>query len=145
MTKADQGSVPKWYWAIAAIALIWNTLGVMAYVMQVSMSDEAMAALPLSQQDLYAIMPSLYIAAFAIAVFAGLLGSLGLVLRKSWATLIFVISLIAIALQQIYMFFLSNTFEVMGDGAKIMPHMILVFAVFLVWFAWFSRRKGWTT
>ncbi len=144
MTKANQGSVPIWYWAIAGIALIWNALGVMAYVMQVTMSDEAMAALPLSQQDLYSALPSIYIAAFAIAVFAGLLGSLGLALRKSWATLVFAISLIAIVLQQIYMFFLSNTFEVLGDGAKIMPHMILVFGIFLVWFAWFSRRKGWS-
>ena len=66
----------KWFMAIAVFALIWNVLGVMAYLM-------------------------------------------------------------------VYNFFLSNTIDVYGPGAMMMPIMVLLIAFFLVWYSKKSNVNGW--
>ena len=89
-TATNKPSTP--FWIISIIALIWNIMGVMAYLQQAYMSDEEKAILPEAERALYSDVPSWAIAAFAIAVFGGLLGSLALLLRKKWATPLFFIS-----------------------------------------------------
>jgi len=143
MSETQTAKPPIWYWIIGAIALIWNALGVMAYLAQVTISKEAIAALPQAQQDLFSATPSWVMVAFAIAVFGGALGAIALLLRKSWAFILFAVSLLGVLSQMSYQFFLSNTFEVMGNSAKVMPVMIIVVAIFLVWFAHFATKKSW--
>lgn len=36
----------SWFWVVSVIALIWNAIGAMAYIAQVTMSPEAIQALP---------------------------------------------------------------------------------------------------
>ena len=78
------------FWIIAVIALIWNLMGVMAYRAQAYMTDEAKALLPEAEQAMYSDIPAWATAAFAFAVFGGFLGSLALLLRKKWATSLFI-------------------------------------------------------
>ncbi|MFK8031655.1 MAG: hypothetical protein AB8G18_15570 [Gammaproteobacteria bacterium] len=137
--------IPKWFKVIAVIALVWNAIGVMAFVMQMLMTSEMMAELPKAQQDLYATQPSWLELVFGGSVFAGLLGSLGLVLKKTWALPLLIISLVCLLAQNYYMYFMSNMVEVMGAGAMVMPTIVLLIAVFLVWLAWSGRGKGWLT
>ena len=85
MADATTVRPPKWFWIVASIAFVWNLMGVAAYLMQVTMSDETLAALPAEQQALYASTPAWATGAFALAVFGGALGCLFLLLRKSWA------------------------------------------------------------
>jgi len=133
----------KWLMPIAIFAFIWNALGVMAYLAQVYMTDDALALLPTEQQELYQNVPTWVTAAFAIAVFAGALGSLLLILKKKLATAILTISLIGVMLQMVYNFFLSNTMEVYGPGSMIMPVMVLIIAFFLVWYSKKATVNGW--
>ena len=75
---------PVWFWIVSIVALIWNGLGVMAYLARAYATDEMIAALPPEQQaEFLAEHPAWYTAAFAIAVFAGVLGCLALLLRKN--------------------------------------------------------------
>jgi len=134
---------PVWYWVIAGIALLWNGLGVYAYIAQVTLSDEAMAAFPAAQQELYSTTPNWAMAAFALGVFGGVLGSIALLMRRVWAKQLFIASMLGVVGVTVYQFFLSNTFEVMGDGAKIMPVMIVIGAILLLWFAFVATKKGW--
>ena len=48
--EQTSGSPPRSFYIIGIAALIWNLIGVMTYIMQVTMSDAAMAALPEEQQ-----------------------------------------------------------------------------------------------
>ena len=96
MSNSKNHKLPTLYWIAAIAAVIWNVLGVISYIMEVSMSEEGMVALPEAQQALYAAQPTWVTGAFAIAVFAGLVGSIALALRKSLATPIFVVSLVDI-------------------------------------------------
>ena len=75
---------PRSFYIIGIAALIWNLIGVMAYVMQVTMSDAAMAALPAEQQAFIQNSPVWVTAAYAIAVNAGALGCVLLLVRQSW-------------------------------------------------------------
>ena len=122
---------------IATVALIWNALGVFAYLGQAYMTDEAKALLPEVDQAFYNNMPSWYTAAFAIAVFAGFLGCLTLLMRKQIATMLLSLSLLGVLAQSVYNFFIQEDMEITATTAG-MPIMIIVVSVFLVWY---SRKE----
>lgn len=133
-----------WFWVIGILALIWNLLGVFVYLGQAYMTDEMLSALPVEQQTLYAERPAWVTAAFATAVFAGAFGCIALLIRKKWATSLFILSLLGVLAQQTHSFFLSNTMEVMGGASAMgMPIMVVVVAIFLVWYARRATAKGW--
>ncbi|MEP3209921.1 MAG: hypothetical protein ABJN95_12060 [Maribacter sp.] len=134
---------PVWFWIVSALALLWNLLGVGAYLGQAYMSTEELQAMPEAHQQLLEAQPAWYTAAFAIAVFAGAVGSLLLVLRKKWAHQILILSLLGILVQQTYMFFLSDTFDVMGTNAMYMPLLIVIVGFLLVFLARAATDKGW--
>lgn len=141
-TKNSQ-QIPVWFWVVSALALVWNLMGIMAYIQQVTLTPEALAAMSAAEQKLYNNTPSWVNGAFAIAVFGGGLGCLLLLLKKAFAQIIFIISLLAILTQMGYVFFVSRSIEVFGPGRMLMPIMIIVIAVLLVWFAKSSKQKGW--
>jgi hypothetical protein len=132
-----------WFWVVSAIALVWNAMGVMAYFAQVTMGAEAMQALPEKERILLESVPTWATAAFAIAVWGGVLGSVLLLVRKTWATPVFIVSFLGIIVQMIHSFFISNSFEVYGPGGMAMPVMVLVFGAFLIWFSRKATANGW--
>ncbi len=134
---------PTWFWVVSGVSLLWNLMGVMAYIMQVTMSPEALAALPAAERALYETAPAWATAAFAIAVFAGVLGCVALLLRKGWAETLFVLSLLAVLVQNTHWLLMSNVFEVLGPTSVIMPMLVLVIGVFLIWFSRSSKVRGW--
>ena len=145
MNNETSTKLPRPFWIVTIVAIVWNALGVMAYFMEVTMSPETMAALPVAQQALYAAQPAWVTGAFAIAVFGGLAGSIALAMRRSVAILIFVVSLAAVTAQMFYLFALSDTLSVMGPASAIMPALIIVIAAALVWFSVHASGRSWTT
>ena len=73
-------TIPIWYWVAAVFFLLWNLMGVGSFFMHTFISDEAMQALPIAEQDLYKSYPLWTEIAFAIAVLGGIVGSVGLVI-----------------------------------------------------------------
>ncbi len=139
MTQTNKPSTV--YWILGIAATIWNALGVAAYLGNVYMTDEALAALPQADQDYQANLPAWVTAAFAISVFAGLLGCIGLLMRKKWAVPLFMLSLLAVLVQAVYNFFLQDYIDLAG-GRIVMPIVVILVAVFLVWYSKDARTKG---
>jgi hypothetical protein len=81
-TRYDGGRVPGWYWAAALGALLWNGFGCFMYLSQVGMDAAEMAKLPAVQQEVWRAMPAWAVGAYALAVWVGLLGAIGLLLRR---------------------------------------------------------------
>ena len=135
--------LPTWFWIVAIAAILWNVLGVSAYIMEVTMSEEALAALPDAERALYERSPAWVTGAFAVAVFAGLIGSITLALRKEIATPILVTSLVAVILQMGYQFGVADIQAVMGASSMVMPAVIVVIAVLLVWLSVHAKNRGW--
>ncbi|WP_445955327.1 hypothetical protein [Yeosuana sp.] len=143
MTEITKNRPPSWFWTVSIVALIWNIMGVMAYLVQAFMTDETLMDLPEAEQALYTNVPAWATAAFAIAVWFGALGCLLLILRKKIAKMVLLISLIGIIVQMIYNVFMSKSMEVYGPGGAIMPIMVMVIGIFLIWFSQKSITKGW--
>lgn len=131
------------FWIIAVLALIWNLMGVLAYLAQAFMTDEAKALLPEAERALYNNVPAWATAAFAIAVFGGFLASLALLFRKKLAKPLFLISLVGIIVQMIYNFFISEAMDVYGPGGMVMPVMVIVIGLFLYFYSKNAITKGW--
>ncbi|MFQ5983391.1 MAG: hypothetical protein ACE5KS_08455 [Woeseiaceae bacterium] len=138
MTEESNGGPPRSFLIISIAALVWNLLGVMSYIMEVTRSPEALAQMPEAEQALIEGLPSWVIGAFAIAVFGGVLGATALLLKKA-----FIVSLVAIVLQMGYWSFMTNAAEVYGAETYVMPLLVTVIAVFLVWYSRDAAAKGW--
>jgi len=136
-------AVPKSFWIVGALALVWNLLGVMAYIMQMTMTEEALLALPAAERALYENVPAWATSAFAIAVNGGALGCLLLLLRRAWAVPVLAVSLAGVAVQMYHSLFIARSIEVYGPGGLSMPILVIVVAVFLIWYARSAREKGW--
>lgn len=73
----------KSFWLISILALIWNILGAIAYLIQAYMTDEMIVQLPEEQQKEFLYdHPAWYTALFGLAVFGGVLGCILLLFLK---------------------------------------------------------------
>lgn len=125
------------FWIIGVIALIWNGLGVMAYLTRAFATDEMIAALPPEQQAEFLVeLPSWVTAAFALAVFCGLLGSILLLLKKKFALHLFFVSALAAIAQHTYLFMNVDV------PSLVMPVLVIVVCLFLIWHAKRSISDG---
>ncbi|MCW8834501.1 MAG: hypothetical protein OQK09_15520 [Colwellia sp.] len=115
----------------------------MAFIGQMMMTPEMMAELPKAEQELYASVPLWATIAFACAVFGGALGSLALLLKKSLAQPLLIVSLAGVTVQMFHSFVISNSFEVFGPGGAIMPVMVVIIAIALVRLADKAKTNGW--
>lgn len=134
--------LPIWFWIVSIIALLWNLMGVTAYIGDAYMSEEMLALLPEGDQNYYTNRPAWVTASYAISVFAGALGCIALLLRKKWASILFALSLLALFAQSAYNFFMQDYIAIEGSRL-LLPIVVLVFAVFLVWFSRYSTTKEW--
>jgi len=139
MTNGNKPSTV--FWVVSVIALVWNILGVGAYLGQTFMNEEALAELPQADQDFYANMPAWVTAAFAIAVWFGLLASIGLLMRKKWAVSLFMLSLLGVLAQAFYNFFLQD-YVALSGSRMIMPIVVILVSAFLVWYSKDAKAKG---
>ena len=145
MSDTMKQKAPGWFTVVAVLALLWNLLGVFAFISQVTMTPETLAALPQEQQDLYTTMPTWATVAFAVAVNFGALGSLLLVLKKNMAGMFLQLSLLAVLVQNFHSSFMTNALEVYGTQALIMPIVVIIIAIFLVVLAAKAKRMRWTS
>lgn len=130
------------FFVVAGVGLLWNLLGVAAYVGQVTMGPDALDALPDAERVLYENVPGWATAAFAIAVNGGALGCLLLLLRKAIATPVLIASLVGVLVQMYHSFFIANSIEVYGPGGMVMPLSVLVIAIYLIWYSMDAKKKG---
>ena len=143
MSDVINGKPSTNFWIIGGAALVWNLIGLVFYIGEVTMTPEALAALTEAQQEFFLTTPTWATAAFAIAVNAGALGSLFLLLRKAWAVPTLVISLIAIVIQYVDAFVLRGAFGIVGVNSLIIPSMVSVIGVALLWYARVTKEHGW--
>ena len=129
-----------WFLPVAALALVWNLMGVVAYLSQMTMD---LSVLEDAQRAFYESIPAWATAAFAIAVFAGVAGSVGLLLKKRWAIRVLVISCFGIVVQMTHSLLLGNGLDVFGTSALILPLVTLAIGLALIGFAILSRNRAW--
>lgn len=143
MTDHSNTKPPVWFWIISVIALIWNAMGVMQYLAQAYSTDSFKEQYTTEQLEMISNVPAWATAAFALAVFGGLLGALFLLLRKKIAYVFFLISFIAIIVQSYHNFVVVDSIQIMGSVAVIMSAIIAGAAILFLWYSRYSIKKGW--
>lgn len=148
MTEEDNGieqsiaKAPRSIWVIGIAALLWNLLGVMAFVAHISVGEEALSQLPEAERALYEATPLWANIAYAVAVFGGVLGSIALLMRRTYAVLLFAISLLAVLVQMFQAFVLADAMAVLGPASLVMPVLVIVIAAALLAYARKARETG---
>ncbi len=70
---------PRWFWMVSGVGLVWNLLGVAAFLGQMTMD---LSSLPAAEWAFYESTPVWATVAFAVAVSGGVLGCGALLLRR---------------------------------------------------------------
>lgn len=144
MTSISKTKPNVWFWVISIVALLWNVMGVLAYLGDAYMKDEMRAVYTEIQRNLLNDLPAWITGAFAIAVFVGVLGCVALLFRKKIALPLFVISLLAVLARTFHFFFMTNGTEIFSVGeGTVMPIVTVVISAFLIMFAKMSIDKNW--
>ncbi len=136
--------IPSSYWVISIIALLWNIMGIFSFISHNFISDETLAELEPAEQNLYDQYPLWTIIVYFLAVWGGVMGSIGLMARRNWARHAFLVSLLAVVPQMMHVIFFTDSVEVYGTAQAVtMPILVMVFAVFFYWFSNYAYRKKW--
>lgn len=137
MNFSSSNKPPVYFWVVAIIAILWYAFGVYNYLMQAFLTKEQVTELSNVDQLFYDDLPAWYVSAFAIAVFAGLVAAISLLIRKRWAYILFIVSFLAVGIQQFYVLTEINPRDILLSLSAI------VIAVFLVWFSKRAAARKW--
>jgi hypothetical protein len=141
-TAAAADKPPAWYWIAAIGALLFECLGCFFYLAEVRLTPEQIATLPLDQAAMLSARPAWYYAAFGVAVWVGLLGSLGLLFRKRWAVPMLLTSLIAVVAQFSAVFIVPQMRVVTSD-ALLGPVAVFFICYGIFMLSRLAKRRGW--
>ena len=134
---------PKWFLAVAFVALLWNLLGCMAFFADLQLSSQDVAKLTPAQQALYNARAGWAIAATALAVLGGAAGCIGLLLRKKWAFILLSLSLVGVLVQDFGLFVLVDGAALAGTVAVVLQSLVLAIAVGLILLSRLATTRGW--
>ncbi|NNC58289.1 MAG: hypothetical protein HKO12_12075 [Woeseiaceae bacterium] len=144
MSDAINNKPPMSYWVIAAILLAWNLIGMMFYYMQVTMTPEVMAENFNEAQQAWMINEPIWAtAAYGTAVTAGVVAAGLMLMRKALAVTLFIVSFVAVLVQDFNAFILSDWQGVWGNSALYLPTVVIVICVFEIWYTRSAKAKGW--
>jgi len=133
--NVSTASPPRFHRWIAGAALLWNLIGVMAFLMQIRMGAAQVAALSPLERAVYDTTPAWVTVAFGVAVVTGVLGSVGLLLRQRWAVALLTLSLIAVLVQVTGAYLFTPAWQANGPAGLAMPILLVVIGALLVSYA----------
>jgi hypothetical protein len=136
-------SMPLWAVIVSALLVLWSLAGLWSYYSSATMTSEMVAQLPQAQQDAWSTMPKFLWIDFFVAVAAGAVGAIGLLLKKSWAAIAYIVSLAAIVIQFGYIFLLTPILTTIGPSAAIFPFVIFILGLIAYLFARKGSAMGW--
>ena len=138
-TDANSGA-PAWYWVVALACLLFEAAGAFLFANSLTLDP---ATLPLDQRAVFDATPQWMTIAWAVAIGAGLLGAIGLLLRRRFAEPLLLGSLLAVAVQFSGLFLVRQLRELTPEDHLVVPVVILFLAYGFWQAAKLARRRGW--
>ena len=137
------GAVPTSFRIISILGLAWNLVGVAMFFLQTGLDAGQIAALPEEQRMVYEVLPAWLSVFYGIAVFGGLIGSAGLVLRRRWSIPVLAVSLAAVVVQMVALYLLTPAWQASGASGLAFSVFIVAIAAFLLVYAQRASARGW--
>ena len=132
--------IAGWYKFAAIASVVFMGIGCAGYLVSV-MAD--LNSLPVDQRDLMAARPIWMVAAYAIAVWVGLLGSVLLLMRRKAAEPLLLVSLVAAAVTFLPYVTVPAIRDNITTNDIAVALIVLAITWTIFWFARHSRQRGW--
>lgn len=132
--------VAGWYMPAAIASLLFMLLGCVSYVMHVTADP---ASLPLDQRSVYEAEPLWVTAAYAVAVWVGLIGTAMLVLRRKLAQPFLLVSLAAVLAWLAGLILVPALRETISANDLAVAIVVAAITWTIFWFARHSSQRGW--
>ncbi len=133
---------PRHLWIVGILSTLWNAMGAFDYSATQLRIASYMSQFTPEQLEYFYGFPAWVVAAWAIAVWSALLGSLSLLLRKTWAVWLFGVSIVGMVITTLHNFVLTDGLSLMGPGAVAFTAVIWVIALALFVYARAMARRG---
>ena len=132
------------FWVITTILLLWNLMGVSAFIVDNFFTDALAGTYNEEQMTAINATPIWSKILYGISTIGGLLAAVLLVARKKSAVKVYAISLIAVIIHTIYNIGFAGATELFGVGeGLIFPLIIIILAIFEYWWSRYSASKDW--
>ena len=131
---------PRWYWVACGLALLWNLVGLLAFIDQATLDPQSLSA---TDRTLYEQTPSWAMGAFAVAVIGGVVGCIALLLRRAWALPLLLASVIGLVVQFSQAIFATDSLELYGAQVLILPIFTFTVGIGLIALAVTAKRRTW--
>lgn len=132
--------VAGWYMPAAIASLLFMLLGCLSYVMHVTADP---ASLPPDQRTVYEAEPLWVTAAYAVAVWSGLLGTALLVIRRKLAQPLLLVSLAAVLGWLAGLILVPGLRETISANDLAVAIVVAAITWTIFWFARHSSQRGW--
>jgi hypothetical protein len=129
-----------WFMIAAVASLLFMGLGCILYLRQVFADPNAMS---LDQAAAMAAQPTWVTAAFAVAVWVGLIGAVLLVMKRRAAQWALLVSVVAVLVWLAGLLVVAPLREAMSANDLIVALVVSALTWTIYWFARHSRQRGW--
>ena len=134
---------PWHLWVIGIIGGLWNSMGVLSFMLTQMNVEAVMSRFPPQQREYFQSFPLWAVAFWAIGVFGGVVGCLLLLLKNRLAFHALLAAVIGVTVCNLGGLFLLGGMEVMAEtgglGFTVFP---IIFAAFLAYYARAMNKKG---
>ncbi len=142
MSDSTAERTPVHLWIVGVLALLWNAMGAMDFVMTMTKNEAYMESFTPEQLEFFYGFPTWLIGLWALAVWGGLIGALLLLLRKGLAATVLLLSFLAMTLTAVHNFGFANGAEIMGTTGTIFTVVIFGISLALVFYSRALKSRG---
>jgi hypothetical protein len=136
------GKTPVHLWIVGILSALWNAGGAFDYYATQSRMESYMSQFTPELLEYFYAFPAWMDAVWAIAVWGSLLGSVGLLLRKRWASWLFGAAIVCLGASTVYNFVLSDGLALMGTEGAVFTAVIWVITLFLFFYSRAMTARG---
>ena len=137
--EQTRSKAPWHLWVVGVLAVLWNGSGA-AVIMAAQYG--AYPDLPADEVAYYAAQKLWFVAVTDLALLGGVLGGVALLLRSRWATALFALSLLAIAITNGYDLAAGTSRIFTNTGTIVVTCLIWILAILQLWYAAVMRGRG---
>ena len=130
----------RWYMIAAIASVLFMLVGCAGYLIDVTSDPNS---LPLDQRALVMARPMWSVAAYAVAVWVGLIGAVLLLMRRKLAEPLLLVSLIAAVFTFLPYAVVPRVRDIVSTNEIAFALVILAITWTIFWFARHSRQRGW--
>lgn len=135
---------PAWFVIVAVLLVLWGLAGCASLYLHIAYGPAMNPDATDWDRAYFSALPMWFTLVYAVAVGAGVLGSLALLMRSKLAVPLYILSLIAVVIQFGYVFAATDLIAHKGVAIAVpFPLVIAALAVFQIWFAKRAERRGW--